>query len=420
MEAAALEPLGRKSAPKWLSRLVAEVLERSPTPYAPAPRTLEEIILASPHLRRLRLDERDRPLFKERFAIGWPPFAPVAAFRELGVPVLETAGDVAAWLNLPMRHLEWLADAEGYRARAASEPTRHYRYAWVPKRSGPPRLIEAPKPLLKGIQRKILGEILDKVPTHGAAHAYRKGRSCLTAAQRHAGEAVVVTMDLKDFFPSVPMHSVHGLFRCLGYPWEAARILGALCSTATPADVFERLPPDSRPGRETALLLRQGHLPQGAPTSPALANLCAWRLDCRLDGLARKLGARYTRYADDLAFSGDREFAGGTGGFVPLVERICAEAGFAMNHRKTRIMVQGGRQRLTGLSINRHVNVPRDAYDRLKATLYNCVRLGPAGQNREGHPDFRAHLDGRVSWVESVNRMRGDRLRLLFERIDWS
>jgi len=419
MEAVVLEALGRKTAPKWLSRLVAEVLAQSPTPYAPSPCTLEKIILASPQLHGLRLYARDNPLFEE-VSIGSAPFAPVSAFRDTDIPAMEVIGDVASWLNLPMRQLEWLADVEGYRVGSTSEATRHYRYAWVPKRSGPPRLIEAPKPLLKGIQRKILREILDKVAVHGAAHAYCRGRSCLTAAQLHAGEDVVVTMDLKDFFPSIPMRSVHGLFRCLGYPWEMARILGALCSTATPADVFERLPAESRPDYETALLLRQGHLPQGAPTSPALANLCAWRLDCRLDGLARRLGARYTRYADDLAFSGDRDLAREIRRFLPLVVAICADAGFAVNHHKTRIMGQGGRQCLTGLSINRHVNVPRDTYDRLKAIVYNCVRHGPAGQNRDGLADFRAHLDGRISWVESVNRVRGDRLRLLFERIDWS
>lgn len=418
MERAALAPLGRKAAPKWLSRLVAEVLDRSPTPYAPSPRTVTAIILDSPTFRGLRLNARKRPLF-ESCAVGRAPFAPVAAFRDARVPAMESLGDVSAWLNLPVRHVEWLADIEGYRASAASEATRHYRQAWVPRKSGPPRLIEAPKPLLKGIQRKILQEILDAVPVHDAAHAYRKGRSCLTAAQRHAGEHIVVTVDLKDFFPSIPMRSVHGLFRCLGYPWAVARVLAALCSTATPLEAFANLPQQSTVRTDALRLFHRRHLPQGAPPSPALANLCAWRMDCRLDGLARRAGARYTRYGDDLAFSGDHAFARRISCFLAAVEAICAEAGFSLNPAKHRIMGQGGRQRLTGLTVNRHVNVPRAEYDTLKAILHNCVRFGPAGQNRAGHPDFRAHLDGKVSWVESVNRVRGDRLRLLFERIDW-
>ena len=226
-------------------------------------------------------------------------------------------------------------------------------------------------------------------------------------------------MDLKDFFPSVSIRAVHGLFRILGYPWAVARLLTGLCSTTAPVELFDSLPGDSGHDTETRRLFRQSHLPQGAPTSPALANLCARRLDCRLDGLTRRMDARYTRYGDDLAFSGDRDFAARCGGFLRMASAICEDEGFAVNRRKTRIMRQGDRQRITGLTVNSHINVPRGDYDRLKATLWNCARHGPAGQNREDHPDFRAHLDGRVTWVETVNPPRGLRLRLMFMRIGW-
>lgn len=230
---------------------------------------------------------------------------------------------------------------------------------------------------------------------------------------------MVVTMDLKDFFPSVHIRAVHGIFRSLGYPWEVTRLLTGLCGTVTPAELFDALPADRRPDRESRDRFLQGHLPQGAPTSPALANLCARRLDCRLDGLARRLGARYSRYGDDLAFSGDRDFAARIGGFPRMVSAICADEGFAVNRRKTRIMRRGDRQRVTGLTVNSHINVPRADYDRLKATLHNCIRHGPAGQNRENHPHFHAHLDGRITWVENVNPPRGLRLRLMFMAVEW-
>ena len=190
-----------------------------------------------------------------------------------------------------MAQLAWFADVEGYRAAAGRESTRHYRYHWRPRRGGAPRLLEAPKPMLKGIQRQILHGILDPVPVHDAAHGFRRGRSCLTAAQRHAGEEVLLSLDLKDFFLSVPLRQVHGLFRSLGYPWAVARVLTGLCSTATPADVLAGASGNRDFGQDARGRLRQAHLPQGAPTSPALANLCAWRLDCRLDGLARACGA---------------------------------------------------------------------------------------------------------------------------------
>jgi hypothetical protein len=160
-------------------------------------------------------------------------------------------------------------------------------------------------------------------------------------------------------------------------------------------------------------------LPQGAPTSPALANLCSYRVDCRLTGLAKSVGAEYTRYADDLAFSGSEALARRVERFSTHVAAVLLEEGFAVNHRKTRIMRQGVRQRLAGLVANQCINVMRTDFDRLKATLTNCVRRGPESQNRDGHSSFRSHLEGRVGFVESINPARGARLRAILEQIQW-
>jgi RNA-directed DNA polymerase len=161
------------------------------------------------------------------------------------------------------------------------------------------------------------------------------------------------------------------------------------------------------------------HLPQGAPTSPALANLCAYRLDCRLTGLADWSGGAYTRYGDDLAFSGGREFARSAEQYAAQIGAIVLEEGWSVNHRKTRVMPQSVRQHLAGLVTNERVNVSRASYDELKAILTNCARHGPASQNRDAHPAFRAHLEGRVAFVASVNVVKGARLRAIFDRIVW-
>jgi len=332
MESAVREVLGPGRPRKWLPKLITDILEKSPTPYAPSPATLQQLILDSRAFRGFYPEAKENPAL-ETFWMPMPVFAPIPAFQELRLPALASAADLAHWLNLSPRYLDWFADVEGYRSSAEAEATRHYIYRWIPKRHGPPRLIEAPKHLLKGIQRKILREILDKVAPHDCAHGFRRGRSCLTGAQLHAGEDVVVTMDMEDFFASVPIRAVHGLFRSLGYPWEVTRLLTGLCSTVTPASLFDALPPERQPYRQARDRFLQGHLPQGAPTSPALANLCIRRLDCRLDGLARRLGARYSRYGDDLAFSGDGDFAARGGGFVKMATAICTEEGFAINRR---------------------------------------------------------------------------------------
>ena len=161
------------------------------------------------------------------------------------------------------------------------------------------------------------------------------------------------------------------------------------------------------------------HLPQGAPTSPALANMTFYRADCRLNALARAAGASYTRYADDLAFSGDEHFAKRAERFGSHVAAVVEGEGFRVNHRKTRIMRRGVRQHLAGLVANRKMNVPRRDFDRLKAVLTNCVRFGPQSQNRERHPEFKAQLRGKVGFVASVNPAKARRLWAIFERIQW-
>jgi retron-type reverse transcriptase len=273
---------------------------------------------------------------------------------------------------------------------------------------------------LKAIQRKILREILQLVPIHPAAHGFTPGRSIVTNAAAHCGKDVVLRFDIADFFPSVTAARIFGIFRTLGYPPQVARVFLGLCTSSVPADVWERRP-GARIGSdfETGQRFLTRHLPQGAPTSPALANLAAARLDRRLSGLATKAGATYTRYADDLAFSGGPELARGRLRLEPIVGAIAIEEGFHLNHRKTRLMRAGVRQIVAGVVVNVRPNIRRAAFDVLKATLTNCVKHGPASQNRDSLQDFRAHLKGKVAQVASVNPQRGEKLRAIFRQIRW-
>jgi len=161
------------------------------------------------------------------------------------------------------------------------------------------------------------------------------------------------------------------------------------------------------------------HHPQGAPTSPALANLCAFGLDLRLDGLARALEVRYTRYADDIVISGPRSLAAARLRIEAWVARIARDEGFALNHRKTRCRRAGKRQQVCGIVVNRQPNLPRERFDRLKALLHRCVVDGPAAHNRDGHARFQDHLRGQLAWAAQLNAGKAQRLQRLFERIDW-
>jgi RNA-directed DNA polymerase len=161
-------------------------------------------------------------------------------------------------------------------------------------------LIEAPKLRLKEMQRQILARILEQVPPHPAAHGFVKGRSIKTFVAPHVGQRVVLRMDLQNFFPSFGGARIAGVFRTLGYPETVADLLGGTCTNATPRDVWKQAGArtDKVQIQQAHSVYARPHLPQGAPTSPALANICAYRLDCRLAGLAKSIGAEYTRYAD--------------------------------------------------------------------------------------------------------------------------
>jgi hypothetical protein len=203
-------------------------------------------------------------------------FTPQPTMREgrpaWDVPQLVTTDDVASWLGEDVASLAWLADWRGLARHDRASCLRHYAYRWLPKRAGGLRLVEAPKPRLKALQRRILREILDRVPPHDSAHGFRPGRGVLSHAAAHAGRAAVLRMDLEDFFVSIPAPRVYGLFRALGYPEAVARVLTGLCTSRAPTT---EMPPTSSPATSAELAARHRtreryrtrHLPQGAPTS---------------------------------------------------------------------------------------------------------------------------------------------------------
>jgi hypothetical protein len=362
-----------------------------------------------------------------RFVL-WPAQAmvpapgPPSSWR---VPAITSPAELARFLELEPRELDWFADCQTREGSATVEALRHYRYHWVAKSSGARRLIEAPKPRLKQLQRRLLDDIVAHIPPHEAAHGFRAGRSVTSFVAPHVGRTIVLKMDLRDFFVSITSTRVMAIYRTAGYPERVARLLTGLCTNTVPRLVWDlagplQIDPSRSPtGWQARRLYRQPHLPQGAPTSPALANLTAHRLDARLAGLAAAAEASYTRYADDLVFSGGDSLARSIGRFPTHVAAIALEEGFAIQHRKTRIMRQGARQRAAGVVINQKMNISRDDYDVLKAVLCNCVRHGPGEQNRGGVADFRAHLAGRVAYAGRLNPARGEKLMRLFERIVW-
>jgi hypothetical protein len=327
-------------------------------------------------------------------------------------------------LELSDGQLAWLADVRSLERTVTTEQLRNYRYRALARQGGVPRVIEAPKARLKEVQRWILREILDHVPPHEAAHGFTPGRSVLTHARLHTGQAAVLRLDLKDFFASVFAGRVYGILRAAGYSPSVCHVLTGLSTNTVPESAWEVIARTTPPSAFQARFwlgrqLATPHLPQGAPTSPALANLAAFGLDRRLSGLALASGLRYSRYADDLTFSGPARMHRRHKQLEAIAATIIRAEGFAVNEAKSTIQSAGGRQTVCGVVVNVHPNARRAEYDRLKATLHNAAVHGPASQNHDGLDDFEAHLRGRISWVQSLNPARGEKLRKLFSEIDW-
>lgn len=403
---------------RWISSLAERYVTHFGTTTRPRRREVVTFLLEDRGFQRAAAKYRD-----DLNVTTWIE-EPQEMFERNGtwnMPRIETIGVLAAWLETSVEQLFWFADLSTLNFKTSSKKLAHYHYRALTKGNGV-RLIESPKPNLKWLQRRILVDILEAVPAHSAVHGFVKGCSVRSFVTPHIHQHVVLRMDLKDFFLTISRARVQALFRYLGYPEKIADILGALCTNPTPRTVWPIRPAeiDRQVWYETQFLHTRAHLPQGAPTSPALANRCFYRTDCRLAGLARSAEAHYTRYADDLAFSGGHNFEKRVGRFSNHVAAILLEEGWNVHHRKTRIMHRGVRQHLAGVVVNDRVNLMRSDFDQLKAILTNCLRLGASTQNREGQADLQAHLNGRVTYLESINPQKGERLRRIFESISWA
>lgn len=291
----------------------------------------------------------------------------------------------------------------GYFLAASDKGNGPYTTFTIPKRDGTARSICAPKVQLKWVQRRIHEKILANIPAHEAAHGFIDGRSIVTNAAPHVGSAVVVKFDLKDFFPTIHYYRVLGFFASLGYAVGNARF-GTEDKSTQVAPVLARLccyTPDPK-------AWGKAHMPQGAPTSPALSNLVCRRLDSRLTGLAKKLNGVYTRYADDLTFSFKTADVN-LGRFRWWIDQVCHQEGFVVNQHKFRVIRRSQRQVVTGIVVNDSVRVPREDRRNFRAILHNCETLGVASQAR-GNPRFKEYLRGFASYLHMVHPEEGTEL----------
>ena len=319
------------------------------------------------------------------------------------LPIWHTPADVATGLGLTIPTLRWLAFHH--------EAPRHTHYTQfaIAKKSGGSRTLAAPKRRLKAVQRQLLEEVFCRIEASRHAHGFVAQRSTLTNARPHVGAAVVVNLDLIDFFPSIHFGRVKGLLQERGYCPAVAAVLASLV-TESPRRTLVYA------GDRREVASGRPCLPQGACTSPAIANAIAFWLDRQLAAYAAAADWTYTRYADDLTFSTTQPEAQ-VGRLLAAVRHMVQRQGFAVNEKKTRVLRPNTRQSVTGIVVNEKPSSPRPLRRRLRAILHNARATGLEAQNRDRHPNFRMWVEGQLAYLEMIDRDQAAPLRKAYEAL---
>lgn len=311
-----------------------------------------------------------------------------------GLPIIRDAAQLAEAMEISVGELRFLAFFR------KTSTTTHYRRFSIPKKTGGVRNISAPMPRLKRAQEWVLFNILERIELHSAAHGFRRGRSIVTNARPHVDRDVVVNVDVKDFFPTITFKRIRGLFRSFGFCDQVATILALICS--------EPIVDEVRLDNKTYYVARsERFLPQGAPSSPAITNAICRGLDARLAHLANSIGMVYTRYADDLTFSGSGVASADIGRLLRRVKHVVDQEGFELHPDKTRIQRRGRRQEVTGLVVNERVSVPRSTLRRFRATLFQIEKDGPAGKRWGASVNVLESIEGFANFIAMVEPEKG-------------
>ena len=278
---------------------------------------------------------------------------------------------LASVVDVPSKELLYVAHARDNMVK---------QYTITTNKGKKQRLITAPQLSLKYVQKMINRNVLSKVSYSEKAHGFVVGRGILSNATQHMNADVVLNMDLRDFFPSIKAPRVYYAFRGLGFGERNGWLLTELCTY-------------------------QQTLPQGFPTSPAIANLVASKLDHRLTALAASRGLTYTRYADDLTFSG----TGGVAWLIKAVTEISADCGFEVHPEKIAVMRRGRRQRVTGLVVNDDHGQPRVPASTIDWLRSACFKWSSQSNER------KREIQGWISYIKGINPQKAD---MLLRQID--
>lgn len=274
--------------------------------------------------------------------------------------------------------------------RIAQKVNSHYRRHYVRRGDGKRRRIFAPSEQLKKIQKLINRKILQRVYLPDSVHGSRKKRSILTNAKQRIGKEILIHLDIKDFFPSIHYSGVQQLFRSLGYSLDASTML-------------------------TKLTTLNYLLPQGAPTSPTIANIILTDMDRRFERLCVKYGFVYTRYVDDITVSGNHHVKK----FLGLFCKIIKQTGMRVNYEKMKLEDREKRQEVTGVVVNKKPNIAKEKRRKIATIIHNCRTYGQPNLTSEDLEKFKERLLGHISHIFNINPILGRKMLSEFQQIVW-
>jgi RNA-directed DNA polymerase len=301
-----------------------------------------------------------------------------------------------------------------------SDRISKYKRFKLKKKRGGFRVIQTPDDELKYLQRWILNNILEKIPSHTSCKGFDKDTSIRQNAEVHLNKEAILKIDLLRFYDTINERRIYGIFKAIGYHPNLAVSFAKLC-TIIPDKLFLSSFKKTEQALKNKLLERpDGVLPQGGPCSPKLSNLVTISLDKRLDKLALKNNLSYSRYADDLTFSGNKD---SLLKIKKTVYRIVREEKFFVNHTKTKILVKGNPFFVTGLSVNNnHVTIPKRRKINIEHHLFHCIKNGVEEHLHKcgiTNRNFKDWLLGNIAFVFSVEKELGEKYFNDFNKIQW-
>lgn len=295
----------------------------------------------------------------------------------LGLPVIKSVDEISMLTHISKYTIYQLS----------RHSDKYYKTYVIKKKSGKPRIISQPSRKLKGLQSWILINILNKIKVSNSCKGFEKKTTTLDNAKPHKGASTVLLMDLENFFPTIKSKQVYNVFYKIGYNKLISTILANICTY-------------------------NGELPQGGPCSPKLANLVAWELDLRIQGYVGKRGITYTRYADDLTFSGLSPYK--VVKIIPMVKQIIKEENFKINNSKTRIAGKSRAKIVTGLVISDDtVGIGKKKYKILRAKMHRLTL-----NTEQNNYKLLGEVKGWLSYLNSIDSNRFEKVKHYINKLN--